>query len=144
MNFTAQIVIDRPRERVIELIRDPEYLAAWMPGWHYGPLLAGAPEQVGARRAVLVQVQGMKLEMVETVLVYNPPEMISSVYTARGVKNLVENRFYADSAGSTRWVNSNVFQFQGVMKFVGAIVGDVVPRQTVASMQRFKQLAESM
>lgn len=144
MNFTAQIVIARPRERVIELIRDPEYLAVWMPGWQYGSLLAGAPDQVGARRSVLVHVQGMKLEMVETVLAFSPPELISSVYTARGVKNLVENRFYADSDGSTRWVNSNVFQFQGVMKFVGGIVGDVVPRQTVASMQRFKQLAERM
>jgi hypothetical protein len=142
MNFTAQIVIARPRKWVVELIRNPEHFAEWQPGWHYGPMLVGEPNQVGSQRRVYVQMQGVRLEMVETILAYRPPEFFASVYLARGVKNLVENRFYADSTDSTRWMMSNAFHFTGLMKFVGGLVGDVVPKQTVAAMQRVKQLAE--
>lgn len=142
MNYTAQIVIARPRERVVELIQDPEHLAAWQPGWRYGPMLIGEPNQVGSQRWVHVQMQGVRLEMVETILDYSPPEFYASAYLAKGVKNLVENRFYADSPDSTRWVMSNSFHFGGLMKFVGGLLGDIVPKQTVAAMQRVKQLAE--
>ena len=142
MNFTAQVVIERPRDRVLELIRNPAYIGAWQPGWQYGPLLAGEPDRVGARRSVLIQMQGIRLEMIEILVAFNPPELFSSLYTARGVTNRVENRFLEDSSMSTRWVISNSFEFAGLMKVAGGIVGDFVPRQTVASMQRFKEFAE--
>lgn len=142
MNFTAQVVIERPRDRVIELIRNPANIEAWQPGCQYGPLLAGEPDQVGSRRSVLIQMQGIRLEMIEVLVAFNPPDLISSVYTARGVTNRVENRFFENSPLSTRWVISNAFEFAGLMKLVGGIVGDFVPRQTVASMLRFKEFAE--
>ncbi len=142
MNFTAQIVIDRPRERVVELIRNPEHLAQWQPGWQYGPLLAGKLDQVGARRRVFVELSGLRLEMIETIVASSPPDLFSSVYTARGVQNRVENRFFAENPETTRWVMSNAFQFMGLMAVVGTFVGDLVPKQTVAAMRRFKQFAE--
>ena len=142
MNFTAQIVIDRPRERVVELIRNPETLAQWQPGWQYGPLLAGKLDQVGAQRRVLVELNGFRLDMIETIVASNPPDLFTSVYTARGVQNRVENRFYADNPDATRWVMSNAFQFTGLMAVVGTFVGDFVPKQTVESMRRFKLFAE--
>lgn len=142
MNFTAQIVIDRPRARVVELIRNPETLAQWQPGWQYGPLLAGKLDQVGARRRVMIELKGFHLDMIETIVASSPPDLFSSVYTARGVQNRVENRFYADNPDATRWVMSNAFQFTGLMAVVGTFVGNFVPKQTVEAMQRFKQFAE--
>ena len=131
-----------PRERVVELIRNPETLAQWQPGWQYGPLLAGTLDQVGARRRVFVELKGFRLDMIETIVASNPPDLFTSVYTARGVQNRVENRFYADNPDATRWVMSNAFQFTGLMAVVGTFVGDFVPKQTVESMRRFKLFAE--
>jgi hypothetical protein len=142
MKFAAQIVIERPRALVIELIRDPAYLSQWQPGWRYGALQRGEQDQVGAMRQVNVEVHGVRLEMVETVVAYSPPEFFASSYSAKGVKNLVENRFYADSPDTTRWVMSNVFQFTGVMGIVAVFIGDFVPKQTHESMRRFKLFAE--
>ena len=141
MNFTAQIVIDRPRERVVELIRNPEHLAQWQPGWQYGPCWP-ANWIRSARGGVFVELSGLRLEMIETIVASSPPDLFTSVYTARGVQNRVENRFFADNPDATRWVMSNAFQFTGLMVVVGTFVGDFVPKQTVESMRRFKLVAE--
>lgn len=142
MNFTAQIVIDRPWERVVELLRNQDHLAMWQPDWRYAPLLAGKLDQVGSQRRVSIQIQAIKIEMIETIVAFNPPNLISCVYTARGVRNLVENRFFTDASNSTRWVINNSIQFSGLMAFMGPVVGDYVVRQTTSAMQRFKQFAE--
>ena len=91
---------------------------------------------------MLVELSGLRLEMIETIVASSPPDLFSSVYTARGVQNRVENRFYAENPETTRWVMSNAFQFMGLMAVVGTFVGDLVPKQTVAAMRRFKQFAE--
>ena len=142
MNFAAQIVIDRPRQRVIELIRNTEYLVHWQPGWEYGPLLKGELDQVGAQRRVRVELSGFHLEMIETIVASNLPDLFSFVYVARGVQNRVENRFYEEAPETTRWVLRNNFQFSGLMAFVGPFVGDFVPKQTAEAMRRFKLFAE--
>ncbi len=142
MNFTTQIVIACPREQVIDLIRKPEHLVVWQPGWRYGKMMVGEPDQVGSRRQVFVELPGIKLEMVETVVAYDPPGLFASTFTARGVTNRVENRFYSETAGATRWVMGNTLRFSGLMAVAGGFIADYVPKQTVASMQRFKQFAE--
>ena len=41
MNFTTQVVINRPRPHVLELISNPDNLAVWQPGLKSVELLAG-------------------------------------------------------------------------------------------------------
>ena len=49
MNFTTQIVINRPRDRVVELMRNPDNIPKWQPGLQSVELLSGEKDQVGAR-----------------------------------------------------------------------------------------------
>lgn len=66
--------------------------------------------------------RGFRLDMVETIVAYAPPDMFAARYEAKGVRNLVENRFFADGPQKTRWVLSNSFTFSGLMWFVSPFV----------------------
>ncbi len=142
MSFATQIMIDLPRPRVIELISDPRNLPEWQPGIKGVELVTGASNTVGARSRVVFDFRGVRLEMLETIVAYAPPEKFSALYEARGVKNLVENLFFADGPAKTRWVLSNTFTFSGLMSFVSPFVLDSVPQQNREAMQRFKAFAE--
>lgn len=143
MNFTTQIVINRPRDRVVELMRNPDNIAKWQPGLQTVELLSGEKDQVGARSRIVVDARGFRLELIETIVEHNPPERFASLFEARGVRNFVENRFIADGPDATRWVMANSFKFTGFMSLAGLFLRDFVPRQSLESMSRFKDFAES-
>jgi uncharacterized membrane protein len=142
MNFTTQVVIQLPRPRVIELVSDPGNLPQWQPGIMSVELIEGERNTVGARSRVEFDFRGFRLEMIETITAYSPPDMFAARYEARGVRNAVENRFFADGPAKTRWVLSNNFSFSGLMSFVSPFVRDSVPQQNRDAMQRFKAFAE--
>ena len=142
MNFTTQVVIELPRQRVIELVSDPGNLPEWQPGIKSVELIEGERNTVGAKSRVVFDFRGVRLEMLETITSYAPPDMFAARYDARGVRNLVENRFFADGPAKTRWVLSNNFTFSGFMSFVSPFVRDSVPQQNRDAMQRFKAFAE--
>ena len=142
MNFTTQITINRPRQRVVELIRNPDNIAQWQPGVQSVELIYGERDQIGARSRVVVDMKGVRLEMIETVVKHSPPDLFASAFEARGVRNLVENRFIEEDSDKTRWVMTNAFRFTGLMSLLGLFLDDVVPKQTFESMNRFKIFAE--
>jgi uncharacterized protein YndB with AHSA1/START domain len=142
MKFAAEIVIDRPRERVIALMADSTHTAQWQPGIQSITPLSADRDAVGARSRVILAMHGIRLEMIETVVRRNPPDEFVSRFEARGVTNLVTNRFYEEAPGRTRWVMENAFEFNGLMAIARPFMRDVVAKQTVESMQRFKIFAE--
>ena len=144
MKITSEITINRPRERVIELITDPSHTPKWQPGIKRIELLSGTQDEVGARSRVVLEFNGMQMEVVETVVQRQAPDLMASSFEARGVKNTVVNRFYEVGAGQTRWVMDNVLQFGGAMALVGVFVRGVIAKQTAQSMERFKLFAEKM
>lgn len=144
MKITSEITIARPRARVIELITDPRNTPEWQPGIKRIELLSGIQDEVGARSRVIFEFSGMQIEVVETVVQRQVPDLIVSSFEARGVKNTVVNRFYDMGAGQTRWVMDNTLQFGGAMALVGVFVRGVIAKQTTQSMERFKLFAEKM
>lgn len=144
MRFTSKVVVARPRQRVLELLMDPQQLPKWQPGIKSVTLLSGEKDQPGARSRVVVETRGIRMELVETVVKRNSPDEFSSTFEARGVKNLVQNRFYEDGPAQTRWVMENTFEFKGLMSIVGTFIHDAIAKETLESMNRFKSFAESL
>lgn len=144
MNVRSEIIIARPRARVIELITDPAYAARWQPGIKSIELLSGTRDAVGARSRVVFEFNGLQMEVIETVVKRHPPELFSSSFEARGVKNTVVNCFFEIGPGHTRWVMDNAFHFGGAMAFAGVFVRGVIAKQNAQSMKRFKLFAEKM
>ncbi len=143
MKSTSEVIINRPREEVLALIMQPGNFAKWQPGVSTFKLISGQQGQPGARAKVVIETHGLKLEMTETIVERRMPEMYSLKYEGRGVKNFVENRFYEVGPGQTRWVMVNTLDVSPLMVMVAPVIQDIVTKQNVESMQRFKAWAEA-
>lgn len=141
LKYRTEIVIDLPRERVLELFDDPHNLVEWQPGLESFEHLSGEPGQPGARSRLVFDEDGRTIEMLETITVRNLPDEFSGIYEAKGVKNWITNMFI-DEGERTRWVAENEFQFSGLMRILAVFIRGSFPRQTEQYMGKFKQYAD--
>lgn len=142
MKIRSEITIDRPREHVVALITNSDHTPKWQPGVKSIELLSGEKDQAGARSRVIFEFNGLQLEVFETVVQRRPPDLFSSAFEARGVTNTVVNRFSEVGPEKTRWVMENAFHFNRAMSVVAILIRNVISKQTVQSMRRFKSFAE--
>jgi hypothetical protein len=142
MNYTVEIDIDLPRDRVIELFDDPENLPRWQRGLVSFEHQSGEPGQPGATSRIVFQMGSRQLEMIETVTLRNLPEEFAGTYEAPGVHNIISNRFVELAPDRTRWISENEFRFSGFMKVMGVAMKGTFPKQSLKYMQDFKAFAE--
>jgi carbon monoxide dehydrogenase subunit G len=142
MKFTSEVIIERPREQVIDLIMAPENFAKWQPGVASFKLLSGVQGQPGARAKVQIDMHGVKMEMTETIVERKMPDSYTLRYDGKGVKNVVENRFYDDGPGKTRWVMNSSLEFSPLTAVASGFIKDIIVKQNAESMKNFKAFAE--
>lgn len=142
MKYEAEITIDLPRQRVIELFDDPANLSQWQPGLLSFEHLSGERGYPGAKSRLVYEENNRKIEMIETVTSRNLPDEFSGVYEAKGVKNWISNRFYESGPEQTRWVTESEFKFSGIMAILSLFMRGSFSKQTQELMGRFKAFAE--
>ncbi len=142
MEYANEIIIDLPRDRVLELFDSTENLYKWQDGLQSFEHISGEPGQVGAKSKMLYDMDGRQVEMIETITSRNLPDEFSSTYEAKGVYNAVENLFYEEGPDKTRWVANHEFRFSGVMKIMAVAMRGSFPKQTQKTMEAFKAFAE--
>jgi uncharacterized membrane protein len=143
MKYNCEVIINVPRERVIELFDNPDNMSQWQPGLQSFEPLSGEPGQPGAKSKLVYDMNGRRVEMVETIVTRNLPEEFSGTYETKGVKNLVSNYFYNENGDKTRWFMENEFKFSGVMMLMSFFMRGAIRKQTLEDMHRFKAFAES-
>jgi len=141
MKYAEEIVIDAPRERVVELFTDPAHFSEWQPGLECYELVSGDQAQTGARADLTTRAGNRVTGMTETVERNALPDEFDVVYETHGVWNRNANRFVAESPETTRWVSENEFRFTGVRRALGLLEGSF-KKETREIMERFKALAE--
>jgi carbon monoxide dehydrogenase subunit G len=142
MKTTHEITINLPRPRVLDLIMDPANFPKWQPGVKAFQLLSGAQGQPGARAKVVIESHGLKLDMVETIVERRLPDVYTLRYEGKGVKNIVENRFYEDGPDRTRWVLTNTVEVGLMMAMAAPVINEIIGKQNHDSMKAFKAFAE--
>jgi hypothetical protein len=142
MEYTVEIEIDLPRDRVIELFDSTENLYKWQRGLLSFEHVSGEPGQTGAQSEMVFQMGKRTIKMLETITLRDLPEKFHSTYDAPGVHNPVENTFDEVSPDKTRWVSHNVFHFRGFMKLIGFFLKGAFPKQSLKYMEDFKAFAE--
>jgi hypothetical protein len=105
-------------------------------------LLSGQQGQPGARAKVLMETHGLKLEMIETIVERKMPDVYTLRYDGKGVKNMVENRFYEVGPEQTRWVMNSTLEFSPFTAVASGFIKDIIVKQNHESMKRFKEFAE--
>jgi uncharacterized membrane protein len=144
MEYTTEITIDLPRDRVVALFDDPDNLAKWQPGLQSMETIEGEPGTPGAKTRLVYEARGRRVEMIETIIDRDLPRVFSATYEAKNVWNEVVNRFHEAGPRKTRWVTENEFKFSGAMALLAFFMRGAFRKQTLEDMERFKAFAEDI
>ncbi|MBD3224567.1 MAG: SRPBCC family protein [Caldithrix sp.] len=144
MHYQNEVEIHVPREHVIQLFDNPDNMKHWQPGLlDYEPL-DNKSGQVGAQTRLRFKMRNKEMEMTETVLKKELPELIETSYETKGVYNVVCNRFISLDDHKTQWISQNEFKFDSfMMKLFGALMPGMFKKQSQHYMDLFKEFAES-
>ena len=142
MKYTAEIEINKPVEKVVELFDNPSNLKKWMEGLESFEPISGSPGQVGAKSRLKFKMGKREIEMIETVTVRNLPHEFSGTYEAKGVFNTVKNKFVALPGNRTKYVSEQEFHFKGFMKIIGKLMPGAFKKQSMKYLSAFKTFAE--
>ncbi|MDF2453604.1 MAG: superfamily protein, partial [Bacteroidota bacterium] len=122
MKYSSEIEINQPIDKVIALFDNADNMKKWMEGLQSFEHLSGTPGQVGAKSKLVFKMGKRELEMIETITVKDLPREFSGSYEAKGVFNIVKNKFIALPDHRTRYVSEQEFQFKGFMKLFGLLM----------------------
>ncbi|MEQ8672062.1 MAG: SRPBCC family protein [Aggregatilineales bacterium] len=142
IKYTTELTINLPREKVIELFDSADNLKKWQPGLQSFEPISGTPGQPGAKSRLVYDMNGRKMELIETIITRNLPEEISLLFETNGVNNINTSRFYEDN-GKTRWVTEDEFNFTGWMKILGWFMPGAFRKESKKTMEQFKTFAEN-
>lgn len=142
MKYSTEVIIDLPREKVIELFDNQDNAFKWMKGLEKWDQVSGSPGEVGAKSKMLFKMKKRSMEIHEEITTKELPERINFVFTSKGVTNWNDNRFEAVSDNQTKWVQANVFKCKGMVRVFAAIMPSAFKKHTKMSMVDFKVFAE--
>lgn len=142
MKYSNEIIIDLPREEVIQKFDNQDNAFKWMDGLQSWDMISGEQGEEGAKSKMVFKSRGRTMEMEEEITKKDLPDMINFVFTAKGVTNWNDNRFEPLDDNKTKWVQSNVFKFKGMIKVMAFFMPGAFKKQSVKSMNDFKQFAE--
>jgi hypothetical protein len=143
MNYSSEISISLPRERVIELFDNPDNMKHWQPGLISYEHLTGDSGKPGATMCLKYKMGKREIEMIETIIVRKLPDQFSATYEAKGVWNEVKNTFTEPQPGTTIWTSENEFKLKGFMKLMALVMPGAFKKQSFKYMKMFKEFAES-
>jgi len=142
MKYTSEIEINKPVDRVIELFDNPSNMDKWMKGLQSFEPISGKPGQVGAKSRLNFKMGKREIEMIETITVRNLPDEFSGTYEAKGVFNVVKNKFISLPDNRTKYVSEQEFQFKGFMKIIGILMPSAFKKQSMQYLIDFKNFVE--
>jgi hypothetical protein len=153
MKHTESIVIALPRERVAQLLADPEHLPKWLRGLVLHEPLDGGHGQVGTRSRVVMQMGQRTFECTETITRREPTDLraipkASVVHFEReiagdGMWSSVRDRLIEAGPEATLWVSESEYRFGGLlMRLLGLLMPGTFREQTRQHMRDFKAFAE--
>ncbi len=142
MKYTTEVIIELPRQKVIELFDNTENMFKWQEGLKSYDHLEGNPGQEGARTAMVYESRRGELKMTETITKRKLPEEFHAVYEAKGVYNEMYNYFVENEPGRTTWRTVSVFRFRGLMALMAPFMKTAFTGNTLLNMERFKNFVE--
>ena len=143
MKYSAEVRINLPRDKVVELFGNTARLHEWQPGLRSHTHLQGKAGEEGARSELVYVSRKGNLVMTETIVLKRLPEQYHMQYRSRGVYNEVENWFLEELPGSTLWRTKNTFRFKGMMMLMAPFMKQAFIHNTILNMDRFKLFAEN-
>lgn len=143
MKYTAEIEINKPIGEVIALFDNPDNLFKWMEGLQSFEHISGTAGQPGATSKLIYKMGKRDVEMIETIITRNLPDEFTGSYEAKGVFNIVKNKFQKNGENKTVYITEQEFQFKGLMKCIAVLMPGAFKKQSMKYLTAFKKFAES-
>ncbi|WP_189171485.1 SRPBCC family protein [Pilimelia anulata] len=153
MKYAVSMEIALPRERVAQLLADPEHLPKWLRGLVLHEPLSGVHGQAGTRSRVVMQMGQQRIECTETITRREPVDLhaiaregvvqFDREIVGNGMWSAVRDRLTETGPGTTRWVSESEYRFNGLlMRLVGLLMPGAFRKQSLRHMRDFKAFAE--
>jgi len=142
MKYSHEIEINLSREKVIKLFDDHENMPKWQEGFISFKPLKGKPGEEDSTAKLNYKMGKRDIEMIETITKRNLPDEFNATYEAKGVFNIIQNRFI-DQGKTTKWISVNEFRFKGFMKLIAFFMPGAFKKQSFKYMKDFKKFAEN-
>ena len=144
MKFTCEIIIDLPRDRVVELWENNDNLKHWQEGFVSYDILDEERDKKGARSRYVYKMGRKEMEITESIMVDNLPDYFVAYYEHESMSNSMSNHFEIIDTDKTRWkAVINYTKFNGIIpKAMGFLMPGVFKKQTQKWLDNFKAFAE--
>lgn len=143
MKYTTEVMIDLPRQKVLQLLEDPENMKHWQRGLLSYKMLSGKPGTEGAKMELHYKMGKREILMIETIIKQNLPDEWHATYDTKGVHNLQKNYYHDLDGKKTHWVSETTFEFSGLfMKLMGKLMPKAFKKQSQKYLEDFKAFAE--
>jgi len=143
MKYKVDVIINIPRDKMLVLFEDMEFMKEWQDGFVSLTHLEGNKGEVGGKSLLKYNSRGKTSEIVETILEKDLPNTFNFLYEAKGVENISKNTF-VDLGDKTRWEAEHEFMFTGIMKIMSKLFKGAFVSQTTKDMNSFKLHAEQV
>lgn len=144
MKYTCEIIIDLPRDRMVEVLDNPDNMRHWQRGLLSYRTLSGEPGSEGAQMELQYHMGRRKMVMIETIIKRNLPFEMHTTYDVKGVHNIQKNYFEELPDGRSKWISESEFQFASLgMKFMGWLMPGAFKKQSMKYLEDFKRFAET-
>jgi uncharacterized membrane protein len=145
MRFTSTVIIDAPREKVVQLFQDVSKFKEWQDGFVSLEHLSGLAGTLGAKSKIVYKRGKHVIELTETITVNYLPNEKSALYEHEHMVNTMKNRFTPLGAGQTRY--DAEIEYTQIIGFVPRMMALLMPgvfrRQVQKRLDRFKTFAEN-
>jgi len=144
MKFTCTTEINAPREKTVKLFLDSSRYKEWQDGFVHIQTLQGKPWEKGTQSQVSYKNGKMTIDLKETIVESNLPEVVTGLYEHEHMVNTMVNRFIAIDPSTTRYESEiNYTKFIGTIpKLMALLMPGVFKNQVQKRLDSFKHFAE--
>lgn len=143
MKYSSEIVINLPREEVINKLDNAENMKLWQRGLISYEVISGIPGKEGSKMEMQYKMGKREVTLIETITKQNFPEEFHAIYDTKGVHNIQFNNFYMVDENTTKWVSESEFQFSSfMMKAMSWLMPSAFKKQSMKFLVDFKNFAE--
>ncbi|REE25117.1 SRPBCC family protein [Winogradskyella pacifica] len=143
MQYTTEILIDKPISEVIKKFNSADNLKHWQEGLVSTEHISGIPNQLGAKMKLNFSFGKRKMEIIETITKQEFPNELHVTYTTKGVRNVQENYFKALENNTTKWTSITDCQPTSFkISLMLFLMPSAFKKQTETYMTNFKKFVE--
>ena len=143
MQYTTEILIQKPIAEVIKKMDSVENMKHWQDGLVSAEHISGTPGELGAKIKLNYSFGKQKMHITEIITKRNFPNELHATYSTKGVRSIKENYFESYKEGCTKWITKNEFQPTTLqMSIMLFLMPKAFRKQTKKYMQNFKFFVE--